>query len=128
MNNKFGGDEGKFAAVYQLGGRIGEFAIHGGGVPIRVQGVEGVVAVCVVSGLKQWDDHQAVIEGIRKLKEGMGMANGTAMGTKAKGNKRKKVPLRLKKGGGDEKVDGAEKVDEKVDGKAEEKVEEAQQE
>lgn len=28
-------------------------AVHGGGVPVRVRGVEGIVAVIVVSGLKQ---------------------------------------------------------------------------
>lgn len=36
--------------------------VHGGGVPVRVRGVEGVVAVIVVSGLKQDQDHMVVIE------------------------------------------------------------------
>jgi uncharacterized protein (UPF0303 family) len=31
-------------------------------VPVFVENVEGPVAVVVVSGLKQWDDHQVVIE------------------------------------------------------------------
>ena len=36
-----------------LGESAGDYAIHGGGVPVRVKGVEGVVAVIVVSGLAQ---------------------------------------------------------------------------
>jgi uncharacterized protein (UPF0303 family) len=39
-----------------------QYAIHGGGVPIYVKGCDVMVAVVVVSGLKQWDDHQVVIE------------------------------------------------------------------
>ncbi|KAI8937299.1 hypothetical protein NX059_006507 [Plenodomus lindquistii] len=69
LHNKFEGDEGKFAAKMGLGERAGEYAIHGGGVPIFVKGVDGLVAVVVVSGLKQWDDHQVVIEELGKLKE-----------------------------------------------------------
>lgn len=72
MHNQFGGDEARFAGVFQLGATMGEYAIHGGAVPIRVQGVEGAVAVCIVSGLKQQDDHQIVIEGLKELKESMG--------------------------------------------------------
>lgn len=62
MSNKFAGDEKQFAEKYGLGQRAGEYAIHGGGVPVRVKGVEGLVAVCVVSGLKQHEDHGVVIE------------------------------------------------------------------
>ncbi|KAJ2968166.1 hypothetical protein NUW58_g10279 [Xylaria curta] len=40
----------------------GEYAIHGGGVPIRVAGVEGIVAVVVVSGLKQHEDHGVIVD------------------------------------------------------------------
>jgi uncharacterized protein (UPF0303 family) len=32
-----------------------------------VRGVEGVVAVVVVSGLKQEDDHQVVVETVREV-------------------------------------------------------------
>ncbi|QSZ34630.1 hypothetical protein DSL72_007484 [Monilinia vaccinii-corymbosi] len=64
---KFEGDEGAFARKYGLGNEAGEYAIHGGGVPIRVTGVEGVVAVVVVSGLKQWEDHGVIVEVIRDL-------------------------------------------------------------
>ena len=39
----------------------------GGGVPIRVTGVEGVVAVVVVSGLKQDQDHGVIVEVVQGL-------------------------------------------------------------
>ena len=42
--------------------RVKQYAIHGGGVPVFVKNCDEPVAVCVVSGLKQWDDHQVVIE------------------------------------------------------------------
>lgn len=53
-----------------LGDRAGQYAIHGGGVPVRVEGVEGVVGVIVVSGLKQHEDHQVVIEALEEFVEG----------------------------------------------------------
>ncbi|KAJ5460787.1 uncharacterized protein N7458_002339 [Penicillium daleae] len=60
----------KFALESSSGGAVAdEFAIHGGGWPIRVRGVEGVVAVVVVSGLKQEDDHAVVAETIRQVVE-----------------------------------------------------------
>ena len=64
MHVKFQGDEWKFAEKFALGAKAGEYAIHGGGVPIRLQGVEGVVAVVVVSGLKQEQDHMVVVEAL----------------------------------------------------------------
>lgn len=71
LQNKYEGDEDKFRAKNGLGDRAGEYAIHGGGVPVFVKGVEGPVAVCVVSGLKQWDDHQVVVEEIEGLKKAL---------------------------------------------------------
>jgi uncharacterized protein (UPF0303 family) len=65
MHNKFQGDEKAFAEKYTLGDRAKEFAIHGGGFPVRVKGVEGVVAVIVVSGLKQQQDHQIIVQTCR---------------------------------------------------------------
>lgn len=62
MHNKFQGDEPAFAAKFGLGPQAGEYAIHGGGFPVRVQGVEGIVAVIVVSGLKQEQDHSIVVQ------------------------------------------------------------------
>ena len=62
MHVKFQGDEGDFAAKFALGSKAGDYAIHGGAVPVRVVGVEGVVAVIVVSGLKQEQDHMVVVE------------------------------------------------------------------
>ncbi|OAL38466.1 hypothetical protein AYO20_02115 [Fonsecaea nubica] len=68
MHNKFKGDEEAFARKYMLGGEAGgTFAIHGGGVPVRVKGVEGVVGVVVVSGLKQDQDHMVVIEALEEF-------------------------------------------------------------
>lgn len=67
MHNKMKGDEGAFARKYMLGNSAGEYAIHGGGFPLRVRGVEGVVAVVVVSGLKQHEDHQVIVEALEEL-------------------------------------------------------------
>jgi len=68
MHVKFAGNEKDFAAKYGIGpNEVGKYAIHGGGVPIRVKGVEGVVAVVIVSGLKQDEDHAVVVEGIQKF-------------------------------------------------------------
>ena len=61
--------EKTFADKYMLGEKAGHYAIHGGGVPIRVRGVEGVVGVVVVSGLKQHEDHAVVVEGMLELIE-----------------------------------------------------------
>jgi len=62
MRCKFGGDEIEFANKFSLGAEVGTYAIHGGGFPIKVTGVEGVVAVVVVSGLKQEEDHQVIVD------------------------------------------------------------------
>ncbi|KAF2643147.1 hypothetical protein P280DRAFT_496844 [Massarina eburnea CBS 473.64] len=67
MGRKFEGDEGAFAKKYALGEGAGSYAIHGGGVPVRVKGVEGTVAVVVVSGLKQEEDHMVVVEGLQRF-------------------------------------------------------------
>jgi len=69
MHHKMGGREDTFREKYMLGERAGEYAIHGGGVPVRVRGVEGIVAVVVVSGLKQQEDHQIVVEALEGLME-----------------------------------------------------------
>jgi len=67
MHCKFNGDEAAFRDKYGLGPSAGEYAIHGGGIPIRVQGVEGVVAVVVVSGLKQHEDHAVIVDVMQGL-------------------------------------------------------------
>ncbi|KAK9780477.1 hypothetical protein SCAR479_02592 [Seiridium cardinale] len=41
------------------------YAINGGGLPIRVKGVEGIIAVVVVSGLRQHGDHGVIVDVIR---------------------------------------------------------------
>lgn len=63
MHCKFDGDEKAFGDKYGLSedGR-GAYAIHGGGFPVRVKGVDGVVAIVIVSGLKQEEDHMVVVE------------------------------------------------------------------
>ncbi|KAM0270234.1 hypothetical protein ACHAQH_009516 [Verticillium albo-atrum] len=63
LSLKFGGDEPAFAAKFAMSQeQASAYAIHGGGVPIRVAGVEGVVAVVVVSGLKQSEDHGVIMD------------------------------------------------------------------
>ena len=69
MSNKFGGDEMAFAAKFGLGTKAGDYAIHGGGWPIRVRGVEGVVAVVVVSGLRQEQDHGIIVQTVSEMLE-----------------------------------------------------------
>jgi len=71
MHNKFGGDEPAFAAKYALGEEATQYAIHGGGWPVRVKGVEGVIAVIVVSGLQQADDHQVIVQTVEDFLQTM---------------------------------------------------------
>ncbi|KAI0876156.1 hypothetical protein GGS24DRAFT_452760 [Hypoxylon argillaceum] len=60
---RFAGDEGAFRRKFGFSeDKAGEYAIHGGGVPIKVEGVEGIVAVVVVSGLKQHEDHGVIVD------------------------------------------------------------------
>lgn len=47
------------------GGVPDDYAIHGGGFPIRVVNVDQVVGVVVVSGLKQEHDHQVIVDVIK---------------------------------------------------------------
>jgi uncharacterized protein (UPF0303 family) len=65
MHNKMHGDEKVSADKYMLGQTAGEYVLHGGGVLVRVKGVEGVVGVIVVSGLKQEEDHMVVVEALQ---------------------------------------------------------------
>ncbi|RAK82239.1 Clavaminate synthase-like protein [Aspergillus fijiensis CBS 313.89] len=67
-----GGVEATFVRKYALrssnGGAVADdYAIHGGGFPVRVRGVDGVVGVIVVSGLKQEDDHQVIVDVVREF-------------------------------------------------------------
>lgn len=73
MHNKFQGDEVEFARKGALGGNAGDYAIHGGGWPVRVKGVEGIVAVVVVSGLKQEQDHGIILQAVGEILEEMGV-------------------------------------------------------
>lgn len=76
MHNKFAGDEAAFRAKYMLGESAGQYAIHGGGWPLRVRGVEGIVAVVVVSGLKQEQDHGIIVSVVGEMLEQMGVELG----------------------------------------------------
>lgn len=78
LQNQFGGDEEAFKAKSGLGETAKDYAIHGGGVPVFIKNCDGPVAVVVVSGLKQWDDHQVVIEELGKLCKQMERGNGEA--------------------------------------------------
>ncbi|KAI1258717.1 hypothetical protein F5Y18DRAFT_326559 [Xylariaceae sp. FL1019] len=60
---KYRGNEAQFRAKFGMSEeQASQYAIHGGGVPIFVEGVEGVVAVVVVSGLKQDQDHGVIVD------------------------------------------------------------------
>ncbi|KAH9995331.1 hypothetical protein F4779DRAFT_198523 [Xylariaceae sp. FL0662B] len=64
---KFAGDEEAFRVKYGMSAAQAEkYAIHGGAVPIRVRGVEGIVAVVVVSGLQQHEDHGVIFDVVRE--------------------------------------------------------------
>ncbi|KAF4974994.1 hypothetical protein FZEAL_8178 [Fusarium zealandicum] len=67
MNRKLEGDQEKFLSIFGIGdSQKSSYAIAGGGIPIRVQGVEGIVAVVIVSGLKQEEDHGVIVEVIKE--------------------------------------------------------------
>lgn len=89
MHLKFGGNEEAFAQKFGLREDAPTYAIHGGGWcvisghtnvflaramltrcrPVRVRGVEGVVAVVVVSGLRQEQDHGIIVETVGEMME-----------------------------------------------------------
>jgi uncharacterized protein (UPF0303 family) len=72
MECKFNGDDRKFAEEYGLwegqGGRK-EYEIRGGGYPVYVKGVEGVVGAIVVAGLDGDLAHGVVVKAIEEYKE-----------------------------------------------------------
>lgn len=76
LQNQYSGDEEAFKTKLGLGETAKDYAIHGGGVPVFIKGCDSPVAVVVVSGLKQWDDHQVVIEELGKLREEMEKKGG----------------------------------------------------
>lgn len=76
MRQKFRGTKDVFVERYGLKGKEGEYAFRGGGVPIRVEGVEGVVGVVVVVGLTQEEDHSVVVEGLMDCKLEMAKSGG----------------------------------------------------
>merc|ERR1712093_115474 len=42
--------------------KAGQYALHGGGFPVRVANVDGIVGVICVSGLKHDQDHQIIVQ------------------------------------------------------------------
>ena len=66
MGQKLQGNEKVFAEKFCLSPQdASKYAIHGGAVPVRVKGVEAPVAVIVVSGLTQQEDHGVVVEALQ---------------------------------------------------------------
>jgi uncharacterized protein (UPF0303 family) len=58
----------KFALVSSSGGQAADdYCLSGGGFPIRVRGLDGIVGVIVVSGLHQEDDHQVIVETVKEF-------------------------------------------------------------
>ena len=67
MGQKLKGDEKLFASKFGLSPEeAGKYAIHGGAVPVRIQGVEQPIAAVIVSGLSQDEDHEVVVEVLRE--------------------------------------------------------------
>lgn len=89
MHNKYGGDEALFAAKNGLRQDAGDYAIHGGGFPIRVKGVEGVIGVIVVSGLAQSEDHGIIVKVVHDYLETLGEPLGALIVGDAEGEKKK---------------------------------------
>lgn len=56
-----------------------EYATHGGAVPIRIEGFDGVLAVLVVSGLAQEQDHQLAIEGLQEYRASQGRTRADSL-------------------------------------------------
>lgn len=70
LSCKFGQDEELFASKFAMSReQASRYAIHGGGVPIKVRGVEGTVGVVIVSGLKQDQDHGVIMDVIEEYWE-----------------------------------------------------------
>jgi len=78
MHLKCGGDEQLFTEKFALGVQAKEYAIYGGGVPVRIEGVEGVYAVVVVSGLAHEDDHMVIIEALEDYIKEMKISGGSS--------------------------------------------------
>lgn len=67
MHCKYQGDEQAFASKFAISNeQQANYAIHGGAIPIRVQGVAGIVATVIVSGLKQHEDHGVIVDVIKE--------------------------------------------------------------
>lgn len=57
-----------FEVIGAMGLDSRDYTPHGGCVPIRVDGVAGIVATVTVSGLPQQDDHEFAVASLQALK------------------------------------------------------------
>ncbi|KAF2253737.1 hypothetical protein BU26DRAFT_561012 [Trematosphaeria pertusa] len=70
MACKFGGSERSFAEHYGLAAEEkGRYTCEGGGYPVFVKGVEGVVGAIVVAGLEGEQAHGVVVKAVEEYKE-----------------------------------------------------------
>ena len=70
MACKFGGDEGRFREHYGVGGEErGKYSCEGGGYPVFVKGVEGVVGAIVLAGLDGEEAHGRLVQAVIEYKE-----------------------------------------------------------
>ncbi|KAK0724374.1 hypothetical protein B0H67DRAFT_567802 [Lasiosphaeris hirsuta] len=66
LSCKYAGDEEAFRRKFQLSGeQASKYSIHGGAIPIRVPGVEGIVGIVIVSGVAQEEDHGVIYDVIK---------------------------------------------------------------
>lgn len=70
MACKFSGDEKTFTDFYGLAeAERGKYVIEGGGYPVFVKGVEGVVGAIVVAGLEGDQAHQVLVKALEEYRE-----------------------------------------------------------
>jgi uncharacterized protein (UPF0303 family) len=72
MACKFGGDQHRFREYYGVGGSGEEgrmYSCEGGGYPIFVKGVEGVVGAIVLAGLDGEEAHGRLVRAVVEYKE-----------------------------------------------------------
>ncbi|KAF2012836.1 hypothetical protein BU24DRAFT_351768 [Aaosphaeria arxii CBS 175.79] len=67
---RFEGDERGFAEYYGVSGEErGKYTVEGGGYPVFVKGVEGVVGAIVVAGLEGEQAHGCIVKAVEEYRE-----------------------------------------------------------